>query len=113
MSIQDFLITYLVLSLVNSAIIFLVFYYLFQKLVASKTPEERNVISDYIVMGGFPYDEPPRQSIAGMVRDIFRRALGTTKVRGWYWVFTGVGRWYALGLLVLLMLIIASLMYGW
>ncbi|MEM4436749.1 MAG: hypothetical protein QXO22_07380 [Thermosphaera sp.] len=113
MSIQDFLITYLGLGLLNGMVIYFVFYYMFQKLVASKTPSERNTVSEYMVMGGFVYDEPFHQSLTQMVRDIFKRALGASRVKGWSWLFTGASRWYALGLLALLAMLIASILYGW
>lgn len=113
MSVQEFMAEYLVLGLLNGLVIYLVFYLMFQRLIASKTPEERTSVSTLMVMGGFQYDEPPRLSVTSMIRDVFKRALKASRLRGWSWLLTGSGKWYVLGLLALMALIIASVIYGW
>lgn len=113
MNVNEFLASYLVIGLLNGLIIYIVFYLTFQKLVASKTPEERGAVSALVVMGGFIYDEVPRQSVTQMVRDIFARALGRGRLQGWGWVFQGISKWFALALIALSAMVIVSLICGW
>lgn len=110
MGISEFIILYLMAGLISGFVVYVLFYLVFQKYVASKTPEERSQVSTLMVMGGFRYDEVPRESITRMVRSIFRRAIGAG---GPWWVLQGVSKWYVLALIALIALVFASLLYGW
>ncbi|MEO3993208.1 MAG: hypothetical protein QN229_02705 [Desulfurococcaceae archaeon TW002] len=105
MDVFEFIATYVVLGSLVGVMVYLVFYYLFQKFIASATPEERNTVSDLPVMGGFIYDELPTQSVTQMLRDIFRRALGPSRLREVIRLYKFVDMWYILALFVLLLMI--------
>lgn len=112
MDVLSFTITFAALGSLVGLLVYLIFYYMFQKLIASRTPEERSDISYLPAMGGFVYEELPAQSITQLLRDIFRRALGPSKLRGLVKLYVTVDLWYAIALLALLLLIIVSIL-GW
>ncbi|MGB9828242.1 hypothetical protein IMZ38_02925 [Thermosphaera chiliense] len=112
MDVYEFTIIYTGMAVLTGLTVYLVFYVVFQKLAASKTPEQRDDVSGLIVMGGFVVDEPLRLSAIRILKDILRRALGRRVLR--LESFSReISSWYLLALIFLAALVAASFLLGW
>ena len=113
MNVYDFTLTYTGLAVLTGLAVYLVFYVAFQKLIASKTPEQRDNVSGLIVMGGFVVEEPPRLSALRILKDILKRSLGKKRVLRAESSGEEISTWYLLALIFLAALVAASFMLGW
>ncbi|ADV65314.1 hypothetical protein [Desulfurococcus mucosus] len=92
--------------------VYLVFYVLFQRLVADKIPAQRDEVSELPVMGGFIVEKPESPSITRVAVDILRRAWRSSVVleRG---VASYLSDWYFISVVFLIALILILLAAGW
>jgi hypothetical protein len=113
MDVYDFTLIYAGLGLLAGSVVYLVFYVLFQKLAAARTPVQRDEVSRLIVMGGFTVEEPSRLSAIRILKDILMRSLGSARVSRLESFAGAISSWYLLALILLSLLVAISFMLGW
>jgi hypothetical protein len=113
MDVYEFTLIYTGLAALTGLTVYLVFYTLFQRLVASKTPEQRDEVSGLIVMGGFIVEEPPRLSALRILKDIFKRSLGRSTILRVETISREISTWYILALIFLASLVITAVILRW